>query len=373
MRAQARRVLREEEEESAFVSMTDMTVGFLFIIMILLVFFASQVRSQDVVERTAYDALLADRDRWQTLAEDRAAEVARLSAERDQLIAVRDVLARDLVEAREEMKLLESRIAELRARIATLEDRAAMLGQQLKKTREELRQALRESSDLQMEIARLAEEVKARDARIAELEAYLARVADTRRAILLRLRQAILSDFPELKVELSEESDALRFQGEGLFVSGRSSLTADKQAIVSRLAERLDEVLPCFTVGPRSGFGESCNPGAVMIEAVQIEGHTDDVGSDALNRTLSTARANTTFFAMTEAAAEVMEHRNLKGQPVLSVAAYGSDRPVTTNLTAAGRATNRRIDLRFIMVTPRDTNGIAAIRDALKGLVGVER
>ena len=43
MRAQARRAAREEEEESAFVSMTDMTVGFLFIIMILLAFFVSQV------------------------------------------------------------------------------------------------------------------------------------------------------------------------------------------------------------------------------------------------------------------------------------------------------------------------------------------
>ena len=56
---------------------------------------------------------------------------------------------------------------------------------------------------------------------------------------------------------------------------------------------------------------------------------------------------------------------------MLSVAAYGPDRPVADNSTAAGRATNRRIDLRFIMVTPQDTDGIEAIRQALKG-VGLE-
>jgi flagellar motor protein MotB len=382
MRAQARRTSQAEEEESAFVSMTDMTVGFLFIIMIILVFFASQVHSDDVVERVAYDAAVAQRDEWRALAEDRAAELVRLTAERDSLVEIRDSLARDLARTREELSLVSARVEELLARIATLEAELDELRRQLATKQEQLRAALNDIDDLEADVARLIEELAARDARVAELEAeiaalravdpleaYLARVADTRRAILLKLRDAILADFPDLKVELSEESDALRFQGEGLFVSGRSSLTADKEAIVSSLAARLDEILPCYTTGTRSQFDETCNPGAVLIEAVQIEGHTDDVGSDFVNRNLSTARANTTFFAMTAAAPGLTEHRNLKRQPVLSVAAYGPDRPVKTNETVEGRATNRRIDLRFIMVTPRDTDGIAAIREALKGLI----
>ncbi|WP_106744675.1 OmpA family protein [Yoonia maritima] len=106
-----------------------------------------------------------------------------------------------------------------------------------------------------------------------------------------------------------------------------------------------------------------------MIEAVQIEGHTDDVGTDRLNRTLSAARANNTFFAMTQAAQGVMQHQNLKSQPVLSVAAYGPDRPVASNDTREGQATNRRIDLRFIMVTPQDTDGIEVVRKALESVV----
>lgn len=109
-----------------------------------------------------------------------------------------------------------------------------------------------------------------------------------------------------------------------------------------------------------------------MIETVQIEGHTDNVGRDQTNRPLSANRANSTFFAMTDAANDIMQHLNLKRQPVLSVAAYGSDRPVSTNDTAEGRATNRRIDLRFIMVTPQDTDGIEVIRQALETVGGQE-
>lgn len=325
MRAQSRRIRHEEEEESAFVSMTDMTVGFLFIMMILLAFFASQIQEPDAVSKIEHDAIIADRDYWRDIATTNA-EV----------------------------------IIELEASIKQLQAQLIAMTNQINDFQNEIQEKNREIQRLNAELERLRE--------IDPLEEYLATVANVRRQVLEQLRDAIRLDFPELQVELSEESDALRFQGEGLFASGSPSLTAQKQAIVARLAQRLDEVLPCFTVGERSQFTSACNPGFVMIEAVQIEGHTDDVGTDFLNRTLSTGRANTTFFAMTAAAPTVVDHRNLKSQPVLSVAAYGPDRPVTTNATPEGRATNRRIDLRFIMVTPSDTDGIATIREALGAL-----
>ncbi|MCA0045326.1 OmpA family protein [Celeribacter litoreus] len=311
MRAQAKQIRHEEEEESAFVSMTDMTVGFLFIMMILLAFFASQMRDPDAVSKREYDTVVAQRDAFE-LERDEWQELAEIRAER-----IEDLL--------KELSDRDARIKELEKKIEELQ-------------------------------------------KVDPLEAYLAQVAQVRRQVLVRLRDAIRADFPDLQVELSEESDALRFQGEGLFASGRSSLRYDKAEIVSRLAQRLDEVLPCYTLGDASSFNESCNPGFVMIEAVQIEGHTDNVGTDQVNRNLSAARANNTFFAMTNAADGVMQHRNLKQQPVLSVAAYGPDRPVASNDTPEGRATNRRIDLRFIMVTPQDTNGIEVIREALEGI-----
>ncbi|AUJ63887.1 hypothetical protein B9057_05985 [Aestuarium zhoushanense] len=309
MRAQAKQARREDEEESAFVSMTDMTVGFLFIMMILLAFFASQSRETETVPRTIYEDILDDRDQWRNLADARGYLIARYEAT---------------------MKKMQETIDEQTVKI------------------EELLAKIRELEQ------------------IDPLESYLADVTTARREILSRLRIAILADFPDLKVELSEESDALRFQGEGLFASGQSRLRRDKAAIVSRLAERLDEILPCFSLGEASQFDESCNPSFALVEAVQIEGHTDNLGADQFNRRLSADRANNTFFAMTSAADGVMQHLNLKLQPVLSVAAYGPDRPVAPNETVEGRATNRRIDLRFIMVTPQDTDGIKIIRDALE-------
>ena len=318
MRAQARQARHEDEEESAFVSMTDMTVGFLFIMMILLAFFASQARETETVPQSRFDDMVAQRDDWRALAESRAAEILRIQAE----------------------------LSKLQDEVATLKDAVEYRDKEIER------------------LNQLLAQLNKRD----PLEAYLSQVSSERRAILIRLRDAILVDFPDLKVELSEESDALRFQGEGLFAEGSSKLEDDKNTIVSKLAERLDTILPCYTLGAKSRFDITCNPGFVMIEAVQIEGHTDSKGSDGVNRNLSTARANTTFFAMTTAAQEVMQHLNLKKQPVLSVAAYGPDRPVTTNDTSEGRATNRRIDLRFIMVTPQNTGGIEKIREALEAV-----
>lgn len=340
MRAQAKRARHEEEEESAFVSMTDMTVGFLFIMMILLAFFASQAGDPDAVSKAEYDRVVEARDSWQQIAETREETIERLEGQLAELL-----LEKEQLEALAQQLTANLTVAE--ARIENLEERLRLL--------------IAEIEQLRQELAVLKQ--------IDPLEAYLAQVTQTRREVLTRLRDAIKADFPDLQVELSEESDALRFQGEGLFASGRSDLARDRRAIVARLAQRLNEVLPCFTIGEASGFDLTCNSGFVMIEAVQIEGHTDDVGTDRLNRTLSAARANNTFFAMTQAAQGVMQHLNLKRQPVLSVAAYGPDRPVAPNDTQEGRATNRRIDLRFIMVTPQDTDGIEVVREALESVV----
>ncbi|UWR10922.1 OmpA family protein [Sulfitobacter mediterraneus] len=347
MRAQAKRIRHEEEEESAFVSMTDMTVGFLFIMMILLAFFASQAGDPNAVAKVEYDRVVEARDSWQQMAETREETIVRLEEEIAKLL--------------QEKEQLEALVLQLTADLSAAETQVENLEERIRRLLAQVEQKDAEIEQLRQELAELKQ--------VDPLEAYLAQVTQTRRVVLTRLRDAIKADFPDLQVELSEESDALRFQGEGLFASGRSDLASDRRAIVAKLAQRLNEVLPCFTLGQASRFDATCNSGFVMIEAVQIEGHTDDVGTDRLNRTLSAARANNTFFAMTQAAEGVMQHLNLKRQPVLSVAAYGPDRPVAPNGTREGRATNRRIDLRFIMVTPQDTDGIEIIRKALQSVV----
>jgi outer membrane protein OmpA-like peptidoglycan-associated protein len=69
---------------------------------------------------------------------------------------------------------------------------------------------------------------------------------------------------------------------------------------------------------------------------LEIEGHTDSVGGDALNQRLSEQRADTVRGYLVE-----------QGVPAEAVVAhgFGKDRPVASNATAAGRQQNRRVEL----------------------------
>lgn len=70
-------------------------------------------------------------------------------------------------------------------------------------------------------------------------------------------------------------------------------------------------------------------------EKVVVQGHTDSVGSEKVNQRLSTARA--------KAVATYLY--SFKGGYKITYAGYGESHPIASNETAAGRATNRRVDL----------------------------
>jgi hypothetical protein len=55
---------------------------------------------------------------------------------------------------------------------------------------------------------------------------------------------------------------------------------------------------------------------------------------------------------MATASPDLLGFRNLKNQPIVSVAGYGKGRPIMDNETELSRDANRRIDLRFLMFAP---------------------
>jgi outer membrane protein OmpA-like peptidoglycan-associated protein len=69
---------------------------------------------------------------------------------------------------------------------------------------------------------------------------------------------------------------------------------------------------------------------------VEVEGHTDSVGSDEFNRQLSEDRASA-----------VRDYLSQEGVPRYSISSqgFGKTQPVASNDTAAGRQQNRRVDL----------------------------
>jgi OOP family OmpA-OmpF porin len=72
---------------------------------------------------------------------------------------------------------------------------------------------------------------------------------------------------------------------------------------------------------------------------VEIGGHTDNVGSDASNERLSLARANVVKRTLVAAGIDASR---------LEVKGYGEGSPRATNATRAGKALNRRTELKPI-------------------------
>ena len=75
---------------------------------------------------------------------------------------------------------------------------------------------------------------------------------------------------------------------------------------------------------------------------VDVLGHTDSTGSDALNQTLSVNRA--------QAVANYLTSRGVASAR-LGVRGYGESAQVATNDTDEGRAQNRRVEIKVVPVT----------------------
>jgi OmpA-OmpF porin, OOP family len=115
------------------------------------------------------------------------------------------------------------------------------------------------------------------------------------------------------------EADRIRVKGNILFETGSANI--QKQSL-----KLLDEVA---TVLERHS----------ELGPVLIEGHTDDVGSDALNLTLSQRRAQSVLNYLVQ---KGIEPRRLRAK------GFGESRPIAPNTNALGRAKNRRVDFRLI-------------------------
>lgn len=99
------------------------------------------------------------------------------------------------------------------------------------------------------------------------------------------------------------------------FDTGKSDLKADAKASVGEIVTMLKSV-PSLHIA--------------------IEGHTDNVGQAAANKTLSEQRAQSVMAAVVAAGIDPKR---------LSAAGFGQERPVADNRSEEGRAKNRRVEL----------------------------
>ncbi|MBP2560107.1 flagellar motor protein MotB [Neorhizobium galegae] len=295
---------QEEEEESVFISMADMTISFLFVIMILLAFFATQFTDPETVPRSQYDEILKQKN-----------EIEK------ELRKVQTIIGASDLQVSDEVQAMKEEIEDLRRRLAMPD------------------------APNQMEV-------------------YNNKVSETRRTLLTSLKKQI-DEIKGVNVSISATFESLQFSGDGLFETNADVPTATGSLRVSKIAEILDRNLGCFSLGPRKRFSPDCNPGYAVIDSLQVEGHTDDRGTDILNMRLSANRASSVYSLMTSQRPDLLNFNNRSAQPVLSVAGFGKGRPIQSNATDIGKDANRRIDLRFIMAVPAKEADISAIKNAL--------
>ncbi len=131
-----------------------------------------------------------------------------------------------------------------------------------------------------------------------------------------------LGDYVELGIDPKQQYVLLTLKGSILFDSGKAEIMTEAKPILSKLGDLL---------GNFDGY------------SIEIIGHTDNVpmSSDAYkdNNWLSSARALN--------AAEFLIENNKLDPTRVKYSGRGEYEPVTSNDTSAGRAKNRRIEIRI--------------------------
>ena len=254
-------------------------------------------RSSETSMGNQIDALQRDLERERTdgrvtadVLAQREQEINRQRADLQRLQTEREESDRRRVEAD---TARANSVAEAERRRRDAEEQSAQLTQQVAETQARATQT-------EAELARAREELARRDAtsqeRITAMQTELAKLAQTRTS-----ERGFIVTLPGL-----------------FFDTGKAVLKPGARNTLMKIAEQL-----------------RMNPDA----RVEIEGHTDSVGSDELNQALSEKRA-----------AAVRDYLATRGLPNarISIAGLGEGTPVASNDTAAGRQQNRRVELLIV-------------------------
>jgi chemotaxis protein MotB len=300
----------EDEESNYLVSVSDLMVGMLFVFIIMLMAFALNFRTAEDRATQTQAELIGERD-------EVSREKDRLARERDTLAAQRDQIVRE------------------RDQLATERDQLA------------------EERDL---LARQRDELGA-------VTDYLLR-NDRIRKNMLAAVQSLLRE-RQVEVSLDPENGILHLPESLLFDSAKAVLRPEGERALRVLAAVLARTLPCYSRAPAVQQLDCPIAPKALLEAVLIEGHTDNVPIStpefADNWALASARAINTYQALLADETSLGQMKNARGEDLLGVSAYEAHRPVSLDPTPEGRRLNRRIDLRFLIAAPSEDE-VTAIR-----------
>lgn len=114
-------------------------------------------------------------------------------------------------------------------------------------------------------------------------------------------------------------------KGDSYFDFDKSTLKAEGKAVIKVMSNEINNE-------ERTG-------------KLQIEGHTDSIGTESYNQELSERRAKSV---------EEEFKKNLTKEVEYEVKGYGETNPIGTNTTSEGRARNRRVEIKYIVEEMKD-------------------
>jgi outer membrane protein OmpA-like peptidoglycan-associated protein len=212
------------------------------------------------------------------------------------------------------------------ARIMTIRK---MKAEDEERQREASAQAVQQSDQAAQQAALAAQQEATRraeaEARAAEAEAAAQRARADQSAAQQQTRQAV-DQTEQMRERLKEQLNAVletRETARGLIVNMSDVLfDFNKYTLKTDAREKLAKVSGILLSYPNL--------------KLQVEGYTDNIGSDDYNQKLSEERAGS-----------VRDYLVAEGvaQPSISAAGYGKSDPVADNSSASGRAENRRVQL----------------------------
>ena len=150
----------------------------------------------------------------------------------------------------------------------------------------------------------------------------------------------------DVDIQIVEDQGIIRIPAGVLFESGEADINGEGAEHINELSQVLYRVLQEDTY-------------KTSEDTIFIEGHTD---SDPIenhpryrsNWDLSTERAINTLTKLEEDNESLKQLKNAVGNPIFSCSGYADTRPVTTD--EERKAENRRIDLRFTMMPPKESS-----------------
>ena len=162
----------------------------------------------------------------------------------------------------------------------------------------------------------------------------------------------------EVEVTLDPENGIVRLPESLLFDTGEAVLRPQGVRALRELAAVLALTLPCYSRAPAIQQSDCPVTPRALLEAVLVEGHTDDrpirTSTFADNWQLASARAINTYKALLAYEPSLSALLNERGEALLGVSNYEAQRPASLGPAPEDRRLNRRIDLRFLIAAPSE-------------------